>query len=78
MSKGPRCDDINYLVSPGDTFKLFMDRNRFKEMVRSGDESDHLLPTGGVDVIPAFTLLEMTIASKNSDAANDKQSNVSP
>lgn len=75
MAKGPRQDEISFLVSPGDTFKIYVDKNRWREMTRSGEASDHLLPSDGeIAVIPAFSLLEMTIASKNSDAATDKGS----
>jgi hypothetical protein len=75
MSKGPRVDEISFLVSPGDTVKIYVDKNRWKEMTRSGEVADHLLPSdGSITVIPAFSLVEMTIASKNSDAANDKGS----
>jgi hypothetical protein len=75
MAKGPIDTAINFLVSPGDTFRIYVDKNRWKEMTRAGEPSDHLLPSDGeVTVIPAFSLLEVTIATKNSDAATDKGS----
>jgi hypothetical protein len=75
MAKGDRCDDINYTVSPGDTFNIFMDANRYKEMKRVADPSEHMLPTDDRgSVIPAYSLLEVTLASKNSDSALDKNS----
>ncbi|KAJ1463705.1 hypothetical protein T484DRAFT_1758636, partial [Baffinella frigidus] len=75
MAKGDRVDDITFTISPGDTFNIFMDANRYKEMKRVADPSEHLLPTDEKgSVIPAFSLLEVTLASKNSDSALDKNS----
>jgi hypothetical protein len=45
-------------------------------MKRSSDTVDHLLPTDGADIIPAFSLVELSIASKNSDAAEGKCTNI--
>ena len=43
-------------------------------MKRSGDPADYMIPTDGCDVIPAFSLVEVTLASKNSDSAEGKGS----
>jgi hypothetical protein len=75
MAKGDREDDITFKISPGDTFKTFMELNKYKEMKRLADPSMHMLPTSDeTSVIPAFSLLEVTLASKNSDAALGKNS----
>ncbi|KAJ1466149.1 hypothetical protein T484DRAFT_1862487 [Cryptophyta sp. CCMP2293] len=75
MAKGDRDDTLSFKISAGDTFNIFMDLNKFKEMKRLADPSQHMLPTSDeLTVIPAFSLVEVTLASKNSESALDKRS----
>ena len=75
MAKGDRCDDISFTISPGDTFNTFMNATKFKDMRRLPEQNDHFLPVeDGTTVIPAYSLLEVTLASKNADSATDKSS----
>mmetsp|Transcript_37014 Transcript_37014/g.87660 ORF Transcript_37014/g.87660 Transcript_37014/m.87660 type:complete len:497 (+) Transcript_37014:61-1551(+) len=75
MAKGDRCDDISFTISPGDTLNTFMNATKFKDMRRLPEQNDHFLPVEeGTTVIPAFSLLEVTLASKNSDSATEKSS----
>jgi hypothetical protein len=75
MAKGDRDDAVSFKISAGDTFNVFMDLNKFKEMKRLADPSQHMLPTSdAITVIPAFSLVEVTLASKNSESAVDKRS----
>jgi hypothetical protein len=70
MSKGPRCDDISVCIEVGDVFVIFMDSSKFKMMTANADKSQHLLPTDGPSVIPPFSLLQMTVSSKNADTCS--------
>ncbi|KAJ1471169.1 hypothetical protein T484DRAFT_2026206 [Baffinella frigidus] len=75
MAKGDRCDDISFTISPGDTFNTFMNATKYKDMRRSPEANEHMLPMEeGNTVIPAYSLLEVTLALKNSDAALGKNS----
>ena len=75
MAKGDRDDSLSFKISAGDTFNIFMDLNKFKEMKRLADPSQHMLPMSEeLTVIPAFSLVEVTLASKNSESALDKRS----
>ena len=75
MAKGDRCDDISYTVSPGDTFNIFMNAAKYKDMRRMPEPNEHMLPMAEeCSVIPAYSLLEVTLASKNCEAALGKNS----
>jgi hypothetical protein len=75
MAKGDRCDDINYTVSPGDTYNIFMNLTKYKDMRRMPEPSEHMLPMDeDGTIIPAYSLLEVTLASKNADSATEKNS----
>jgi hypothetical protein len=75
MAKGDRCDDISYTISPGDTFNIFMNGTKYKDMRRMPEPNEHMLPMADEGtVIPAYSLLEVTLSSKNSDAALGKNS----
>ncbi|KAJ1473216.1 hypothetical protein T484DRAFT_1752263 [Baffinella frigidus] len=75
MAKGDRCDDITFTISPGDTFNTFMNATKYKDMRRMPETNDHFLPVEeGNTVIPAYSLLEVTLAAKNSDSATEKSS----
>jgi hypothetical protein len=77
MAKGDRCDDITFTISPGDTLNTFMNATKYKDMRRMPEPNDHFLPMeDGITVIPAYSLLEVTLAPKNSDAALGKNSGV--
>lgn len=76
MAKGDRVDDASVDVAPGNVFTLFMDQNKFRQMMMVTDKSTHLLPTGGEPVIPAFSLLEIEVAPKNHQSASEKMSMV--
>ncbi|KAJ1467802.1 hypothetical protein T484DRAFT_1921152 [Baffinella frigidus] len=77
MAKGDRCDDITFTISPGDTLNTFMNATKYKDMRRVPEPNDHFLPMEeGNTVIPAYSLLEVTLASRNSDAALGKNSGV--
>jgi hypothetical protein len=67
MSKGDRLDDVCGCIEPGDVFAIFMDTAKFKQMMATADKSQHLLPTDGAECIPAFSLLQMTVCSKNGE-----------
>jgi hypothetical protein len=67
MSKGDRLDDVSGSIETGDVFAIFMDTAKFKQMMATADKSQHLLPTDSVATIPAFSLLQMTVSSKNGE-----------
>ena len=67
MSKGDRLDDVSVTIEPGDVFAIFMDSSKFRQMMATADKSQHLLPTDGAAIIPAFSLPQMTVSSKNSE-----------
>ena len=67
MSKGDRLDDLSVTIEPGDVFAIFMDTAKFKQMMAISDKSQHLLPTDSAATIPAFSLLQMTVSSKNGE-----------
>ena len=71
MSKGDRLDDVSVSIEPGDVFAIFMDTEKFKQMMTIADKSKHLLPTDGPAVIPPFSLLQMTVTSKNGDTCQN-------
>ena len=76
MAKGDRVDDAYVHVGVGDVFTLFMDVNKFRQMMMVSDKTTHLLPTGGASVIPAFSLLEVEVAPKNHANATEKNTMV--
>ena len=76
MAKGERLDDVFVEITPGCTFKLFMDQSKFRQMVNTTDKTQHLLPTDGDDEIPAFSLLEVALTAKNGENALQKFSMV--
>ncbi|KAJ1466141.1 hypothetical protein T484DRAFT_1862512 [Baffinella frigidus] len=54
MAKEDRCDDISYTISPGDTFNIFMNATKYKDMRRMPEPNEHMLPMADEGtVIPA-------------------------
>ena len=76
MAKGDRVDDMSFSISPGDTFNTFMDLSKYKEMRRL-DPDQQSLPdadSAAGTSIPAYSLIEVTVAPKNSESAEFKGS----
>ena len=78
MSKGDRVDALSFNIGSGDTFNTFMDLSKYKEMRRLDPEQQSLPeadPTKSeTSIIPAFSLIEVTVAPKNSENAEFKGS----
>jgi hypothetical protein len=61
MEKGPRCDDLSFEVKTGNTFMFWLDEKRL-------EDNSLKRAINGIDRIDAFTVCEIQITSKNSEA----------
>ena len=68
MDKGLRNDGLKTTLVAGDTLTMWLDEARLKE--QGGKFSDPIVPSG-MTCIPAFTVCELTISSRNEERASE-------
>jgi hypothetical protein len=62
MEKGPRCDDLSFEITTGNTFNFWLDEKRL-------EDNSLKRAINGIDRIEALTVCEIQITSRNSNGA---------